>query len=133
MTIEPDLPRFEIRPLSQEEGGLHKAAEDLAAMFPERFGTKSMQRFGMKPGQVYSAQQVKLIRREIGRGGPELPLYGDPREALEDRLLHALAPDEVQGAGIPGEALLHGLGGEGQQEGEAEGREADAHGCTCGG
>ncbi|HOC57904.1 MAG TPA: AAA family ATPase [Verrucomicrobiota bacterium] len=75
-----------LQKLSQEEGGLHKAAEDLAAMFPERFGTKSMQRFGMKPGQVYSAQQVKLIRREIGRGGPELPLYGDPREALEELL-----------------------------------------------
>lgn len=65
--------------LSHQEGGLHKAASDLATMFPERIGTRSMQRFGMEPGQVYSAQQVKAIRRETGIDGPALELQGDPQ------------------------------------------------------
>ena len=79
-----------LQKLSHEDGGLHKAAEDLVAMFPERLGTKSMQRFGMKPGQVYSAQQVKAIRREIGADGPSLPLRGDP-ELAADELLTAVS------------------------------------------
>ena len=47
------------------EGGIDKVAADLLAAFADRFGTRAMQQFGMKPGQVYSASQVKAIRREI--------------------------------------------------------------------
>jgi hypothetical protein len=65
---------------SHREGGIEKVAADMLAAFPEGIGTASMHRFGMKPGQVYSASQVKAVRREIEMDhDPELdwPLRGD--------------------------------------------------------
>ena len=56
--------------LSHREGGLAKVAAEMVAMFPGRFATKSMQRFGMKAGQVYSAQQVRTVRAELEGGDP---------------------------------------------------------------
>jgi hypothetical protein len=35
------------------------------AAFPERIATDEMRKFGMKPGQVYSAEQVKIAREKI--------------------------------------------------------------------
>jgi hypothetical protein len=69
-----------LQSLSHREGGLEKVAAELLAAFPERIGTASMHRFGMKPGQVYSAGQVKAIRREIGfdmDSCQEWPLRGE--------------------------------------------------------
>ncbi len=54
-----------LQALSHREGGLQKVAADLVEMFPDRIGTRSMQRFGMKPGQVYTAKQVKAIQAEM--------------------------------------------------------------------
>jgi hypothetical protein len=68
--------------LSHMAGGLRRVASELLAMFPERIGTKSMHRFGMRPGQVYNVKQMAVIRAELGeeyRG--EFPLRGDPAEA----------------------------------------------------
>jgi hypothetical protein len=69
-----------LQSLSHREGGIAKVAVDLLAAFPERIGTPSMHRFGMKPGQVYSASQVRAIRREmqIDRSAEtRFPLLGD--------------------------------------------------------
>src|ERR1035438_5011256 len=37
---------------SHREGGIERVAAEMRAMFPERIGTASMHRFGMKPGQL---------------------------------------------------------------------------------
>jgi hypothetical protein len=69
-----------LQALSHREGGLEKVATDLLAAFPERIGTPSMHRFGMKAGQVYNASQVKAIRREIDTDqdpNREWPLRGE--------------------------------------------------------
>ena len=66
--------------LSHRAGGLKKLATDLMAFFPERLASDSMQKFGMKPGQVYSAEQVRIVRDEIGGGDictPAFPLKGE--------------------------------------------------------
>ena len=51
--------------LSHQPGGLKKLAADLMAGFPERFATDSMRKFGMKAGQIYSGEQVRIVRDEI--------------------------------------------------------------------
>src|ERR1039458_8622658 len=65
------------------EGGIEKVAANLLAAFPERIGTPSMHRFGMKPGQVYSASQVRAIRREIETD--RVPEYEWPLRGERDR------------------------------------------------
>lgn len=79
-----------LQSLSHREGGVERVAEDLLAAFPDRIGTASMHRFGMKPGQVYSASQVKAIRREIDLDRDthlEWPLRGErERFGIEDLL-----------------------------------------------
>ena len=69
-----------LQALSHREGGLDRVAADLLAAFPERIGTESMHRFGMKPGQSYNTAQVKAVRREMDPAiGDEYhwPLRGD--------------------------------------------------------
>ncbi len=61
--------------LSHQPGGIKKLAADLIARFPEHLSSDSMRKFGMKPGQVYSAEQVRTIRDEIG--GRDFPLKGE--------------------------------------------------------
>lgn len=68
--------------LSHREGGLKKAAADLVTMFPDRIGTVSMHRFGMRPGQIYSAEQVRAVREELPAGSPVFCLRGE-RSDLE--------------------------------------------------
>jgi AAA domain len=63
--------------LSHREGGLKEVARDLVASFPEGNATHSMRKFGMKPGQVYTASQVKAIRKEIPLGDEDFPLRGE--------------------------------------------------------
>lgn len=47
------------------ELGLEKVAAELIAKYPERIATRSMQKFGFKPGQIYNAEQVRAVRKEI--------------------------------------------------------------------
>jgi DNA transposition AAA+ family ATPase len=77
-----------LQALSHREGSLERVAAELLTMFPERVGTASMHRFGMKPGQVYSANQVKAIRQEVkvqANSRPEWdwPLRGDKSRMAE--------------------------------------------------
>lgn len=50
---------------SIEAGGLKRVAREVLEQNPGRIGTPAMHKFGMKPGQVYKAAQVKLIRAEL--------------------------------------------------------------------
>jgi hypothetical protein len=59
--------------LSREPGSLKKVAAHLLAMFPERIGTLSMHKFGVKPGTIYDASQVKIVRQEVERGISDNP------------------------------------------------------------
>ena len=51
--------------LSHRHGGLKKLAADLMASFPERIATDSMRKSGMKAGQIYNGEQVRIVRAEI--------------------------------------------------------------------
>jgi hypothetical protein len=51
--------------LSHQDGGLGKVAKELCIMSPERIGTRTMQKRGTRPGQIYSAGTVRQIRDEI--------------------------------------------------------------------
>ena len=70
-----------IQLLSHAEGGLAKLSTGLCALFQERFSTHSMRQFGMKRGQIYSAEQVRAVRKEIadeqGQMCRDFPLKGD--------------------------------------------------------
>lgn len=61
--------------ISHQGGGIKKLAADVCTQFPERIATESMRKFGTKPGQVYSASQVRQVREEISSTG--FPLRGD--------------------------------------------------------
>lgn len=50
---------------SIESGGLKRVAREVLEQFHGRIGTPSMHKFGMKPGQVYNAEQVRAIRAEL--------------------------------------------------------------------
>jgi len=50
--------------LSNQPGSLEKLATDLLAAFPDRLGTPSMIRYGMRPGGILNADQVRATRRE---------------------------------------------------------------------
>lgn len=50
---------------SPNPGGLKRHARDFLKAFPGRVGTPSMHRFGMKPGQIYNADQVRAVRSEL--------------------------------------------------------------------
>jgi hypothetical protein len=82
--------------LSHTRGGLSSVAKELLAQFVDKLGTPSMRKFGMKPGQIYNAQQVKIIRKEIDASGPELPLCGDLRMTPEDLLDDCEKADDYQ-------------------------------------
>jgi len=54
-----------LQQVSWRDGGLEKFASDFLATNQTRIGTPSMHKFGMKPGQVYNAEQVRIVRAEI--------------------------------------------------------------------
>jgi AAA domain len=64
-----------IQLLSHQPGGLKKLAADLMAQFPERIAADSMRKYGTKTGQIYSAEQVRIVRDEIS--GHAFPLKGE--------------------------------------------------------
>ena len=61
---------------SWEPGGLNKLAEDIITRFPERFATPAMQRQGVEKGRIYSAEEVRIARKEI-KQGPGFLLRGE--------------------------------------------------------
>ncbi len=71
------LPELAGRPNS---GGIKRWVREFLQEFPERVGTPVMHKLGMKPGQVYDAEQVRAIRGEL-RGyadlDAEFPVTGD--------------------------------------------------------
>jgi len=51
--------------VSWQPGGLAKLASDLIAIYPERVATRSMQSYGVAPGRMYDAAQVRKVRDEL--------------------------------------------------------------------
>lgn len=84
-------------------GGLKRHAREFLKMFPERIGTPVMHRFGMKPGQIYNAEQVRAVRSEISAAWREAA----PISRLEDffnRTTHPGLPEMCStwaGEGFP--------------------------------
>jgi AAA domain-containing protein len=66
--------------LSHQPGGLKKLVRDLCAAFPGALATPTMQKLGMKDGQIYHAEQVKKIRAEIPSGSFDYLLHGEEDE-----------------------------------------------------
>jgi hypothetical protein len=79
-----------LQQVSWREGGLEKFAEQFLADHGHLIGTPSMHRFGMKPGQIYSADQVRTVRAELHRGASAFRLKGE-----KDFNLHRY-PEEMQ-------------------------------------
>jgi len=91
---------WELQLLSHREG-FEKLAADLVQAFPDEIGTKSMKRFGMKPGQKYTPDQVKAIRDEIPGGGQKFLLDGE--ESISGQIHRLYAKRECRGLReIPG-------------------------------
>lgn len=67
--------------VSHRPGGLDALAEDLRAKFADRIGSPSMLTFGQEPRQIYSAAQVRAIRREVDAAGY---FYDEERFPLKD-------------------------------------------------
>lgn len=63
--------------LSHQEGGLNQFVAQLCERNSGRIGSPSMLKFGSKPGQLYSASQVKTVRAEIPDGEDQFPLQGE--------------------------------------------------------
>src|SRR5437867_2061060 len=75
--------------LSGRPGGLGKVAQDVVGIFSDLIGSSAIHAFGIKPGQIYDAAQVRTVRSEIegrswGHNGDEYwgrwPLVGDRDE-----------------------------------------------------
>jgi hypothetical protein len=61
---------------SLEPGGLKQVAREILERHAARIGTPAMHKFGMKPGQIYKAEQVRAVRNDLG-GGYGYPLRGE--------------------------------------------------------
>jgi len=72
------LPELAGRP---NPGGLQKWVREFLSQYSDRVGTPSMHAFGMKPGQIYKADQVRRIRDELLPHSRDIelrfPLLGD--------------------------------------------------------
>lgn len=71
---------FFIQSLSIERDGTKRMAREIVERFPDRIGTPSMLKFGMKPGQICNSRQVKIVRAELER---ESCANGVPDDAME--------------------------------------------------
>src|SRR5882672_2993342 len=71
---------------SWQEGGSAAFAAEMRERFPEEIATLSMQKAGIKPGQIYNARQVKQIREELGIAWEECPLKGERDSWIDDCL-----------------------------------------------
>lgn len=78
---------------SIESGGLKRVAREVLDQYPDCIGTPSMHKFGMKPGQVYKAEQVRAIRAELPQYlADDFPLRGERWEHLFGEFTEAKAP-----------------------------------------
>ena len=82
--------------LSRRPGGLKKVAADFLAAFPERIGTPSMHKFGVR-GKIYTAAQVRVVRQEVERLTSE-EFY---REALNRPDSDSAPEGRAYGGGFP--------------------------------
>lgn len=57
-------------------GALKRIAREIIDCYPERIGTPAMHRLGRKQGQIYNAQQVREIRREMS-SPQNFPMRGE--------------------------------------------------------
>jgi hypothetical protein len=71
---------------SWQPGGFTQVAQKVIARFRGRIITPSMQRFGVKPNQIYTASQVKAVREEMESGSDWFPLAGE----IPDRIAISL-------------------------------------------
>ncbi len=55
-----------LQQISWREGGLEAFGHDFMEANPERFSTPSMAKYGTRPGQIYQAEQVRQVRKELG-------------------------------------------------------------------
>lgn len=58
-------------------GGLKGFTHGFLTAYPDRLCTPSMRKFGMKPGQMYSANQVRIVRAEMPLADNEFLLSGE--------------------------------------------------------
>lgn len=79
-----------LQQISWREGGLELFAADFLACHRELIGTRSMHEFGVRPGQTYTADQVRAVRSELkshaGRAAERFPLKGETVAADLQRL-----------------------------------------------
>lgn len=75
---------------SHQPGGLKKFVRDLLAAFPERVATRTMQKLGLKDGQIYTPEQVEKVRDEHGAMYGDFPLNGE--YDLENETYHIGKP-----------------------------------------
>jgi hypothetical protein len=57
---------------SLEPGGLKQIARDLLAQYPDRLGTRTMHKLGVKLGKTFKGEALKKIHKELGRHIPSL-------------------------------------------------------------
>lgn len=76
---------FFIQSLSIEQQGTKRLAGELVEMFAGNIGTPSMFKLGLKPGQIYNARQVRMVREEVEQGG-----WTTEAERLEELAKEAL-------------------------------------------
>jgi hypothetical protein len=58
---------FFLQAESFKPGGLKRVAEEILEMFPDRLGSPTMHRVGIKRGKRYSAEETRCIERELRR------------------------------------------------------------------
>lgn len=80
--------------LSHQEGSIKKVAADLIEKFPERVATQTMQKFGTKPGKMYSVAQVKVLRDEFGIEESDMPIYGEVDQGYLADCIKNLSPED---------------------------------------
>ena len=68
---------FFLQAMSLKPGGLKTFCREFLEMFPERIGTPTLHRVGIKPGKIYDAETASAIESELYLDRWEHPLAGD--------------------------------------------------------
>lgn len=92
--------------LSWGEGGLNKLAADLISHFPARVATVTMQKYGFKPGQIYNAEKIKAVRRDMKDeqfdpfNSDYFPLRGESKGIFSDDIYGDDTPSQYPAADL---------------------------------
>jgi DNA transposition AAA+ family ATPase len=70
-----------LQQISWREGGIEQFAERFLEANQDRIGTRSMHKFGMAKGQIYTAEQVRIVREELA-SEEDFPLRGERKADL---------------------------------------------------